>query len=75
MMSMLIYLSNISIYHRAFILHMLIGLGNTMTFGFTRSKIKDTMVLYVNTDFYSFVRTAYHRTTIFHMLFGLGRII
>ena len=54
---------------------MLIGLGNNMTFGFTRSKIKDTMVLYVNNEFHSFLKTAYHRTTIFRMLFCLGRIM
>jgi len=46
---------------------MLIGLGNNMTFGFTRSKIKDTMVLYVNNEFHSFLN--------FHMLFGLSRIM
>jgi len=54
---------------------MLIGHRNNMTLGFTRSKIKVTMVLYVNNGYHSFLRTAYHRTTIFYMLSGLGRIM
>jgi len=45
---------------------MLIGLGKDMTyiyFGFTRSKVKVTMFLFLNT---------YHTTIIFYMLIGLG---
>ena len=73
----LIILKNI--YHRAIILHKLIGLGKAMTpfyFRFTRLKVKGTRITFKNMyTWFLFVilRTIYHKAFIFHMLIGLDR--
>ena len=55
---------------------MLIGLGEdkiSIAFGFTRSKVKVTRVLFVKQWFPLIIlRNIYHRAIIFHMLIGLG---
>jgi len=54
---------------------MLIGLGKDMIpidFGFTRSKVKVTRVLFVKQWFPLIIlRNIYHRAIIFHLLIGL----
>ena len=68
-----------TILDRAFIFHMLIGLGkdkNPIDFGFTRSKVKvtsETFVKKINCFLRIILRTNYHRAFIFYMLIGLGK--
>jgi len=63
------------IFHRAFKFHMLIRLDeemNSIDFGFTRSTVKVTRVLFVKQWFPLIERNIYHRAVIFHMLLGHG---
>jgi len=56
-----------TIYHRAFIFHMLIGLGKDKTpinIGFIRSKVKVTWVTFFTLSFV----TIYHKAFIFNKL-------
>ena len=66
-----------TIYHRAFIFHILIGLGKDKTrtdFGFTNSRTHGSLLLKKWFPFI-FLRTIYHRAFISHMLIGLGEYI
>ena len=63
-------------YHRAFMFHMLIGLGqhkNSVDFGCTRSKDKVTRVTFVIKSCpLNILKIIYHTAFVFHMLIDLG---
>jgi len=64
-----------TIYHLAFIFHMLSGLDIDIThidIGVIRSKVKVRRITFVKSWFLIILRTVYHRGFIFHMFIGLS---